>query len=267
VTIAAGFRCNDGIIICSDTLETVGDYGKRKQSKIVVKPSVCPTPPIPMPRRKSDPPLPPPPVRPECIAVFAGAGEADFLDKLTDSIWLHINQSGLSFDARVGALEDAAIEFHQKYWPVYPPDQRPEVHLVVALWTSDKYGLFKVIGPIVNEVITYESVGYGISLSKYICDRFYRKSMSMRDARIISVYMLEEVKEHVQWCGGDSHVLSLSASGYTDYLTDFDVEWGKNRFARFDKSLGRSWLPLATAQHRAKSSFSTCVCLSQECER
>jgi hypothetical protein len=79
--------------------------------------------------------------------------------------------------------------------------------------------------------------------------------------------MLEEVKEHVQWCGGDSHVLSLSASGYTDYLTDFDVEWGKNRFARFDKSLGRSWLPLATAQHRAKSSFSTCVCLSQECER
>jgi hypothetical protein len=235
VTIASGFRCSDGIVICADTLETVGDYGKRQQSKIVIKPAPNPTPAIIQPRRKTDPPVPVV-LGPQCIAVFAGAGESDFIDRLVEYLWSQI-EAVRTYADKVAAIEDGSIEFHQRYWPVYPSDQRPEAHVLVALWTPERIGLLKVIGPIVNEVNSYESVGFGVSLSKYVVDRLYQNAMSVSDASLVALYMLDQVKGHVQYCGGESQVLRLSGNGYTDFLWNFDIEWATSRFVEFDKAL------------------------------
>src|SRR5208283_4198127 len=148
VTIASGFKCRDGIVICADTLETVGDYGKRQQSKIVIKPAPNPTLLVALTveeLRKGSAPTPTI-VGPRCIAVFAGAGESDFIDKLVEHLWTQI-ESATSYADRIAAIEEGTIEFHQRYWPVYPSDQRPEAHVLVALWTPQRNGLLKIIGP------------------------------------------------------------------------------------------------------------------------
>jgi hypothetical protein len=236
MTIAAGFTCFDGLVICADTLETVGDYGKRSQSKIVIKPKPNPTPKIEMPRRKSDPPRPPREPEPDCVVVFAGAGEADFIDKLIDTLWKKIGPA-VTHTEKIEAMEDAAIEFYKKYWSIYPIDQRPEVHLLVALRTEEKMELLKVIGPIVNRIESYESIGYGIALSKYLIDRLYQKSMSVNDTAIVANYMLDQVKEHVQYCGGESHIMRIDPKGYTDMILASSIQWGQERFAKLDSSL------------------------------
>jgi hypothetical protein len=189
-----------------------------------------------MPRRKTDPPVPSDPDPPECIATFTGAGESHFVDKLTEKLWEAIDQAK-SYSSRVEALEDATLAFHQKYWPIYPPDRRPDAEIIVSLWTRENSGLFKVTGPVITEISTYESIGFGVSMSKYISDRLYRSSMPMRDAAIIAIYMIEEVKEHVQWCGGKTQVLTIDIHGHTNFLINFDVEWGRRRFRQFDESL------------------------------
>lgn len=237
VTIAAGFKCTDGVILCSDTEETVGDYGKRSRAKILVRPQTNPIPPIQIPRRKGDmSPRPVPAIMPEVVAAFAGAGNSDFIDKLVDKLWDALVIPG-SFADRVAALEDATIEFHQKYWPVYPVDIRPEAHLMVCLWTQAQCGLFKVIGPLVNEIRGFASVGYGMSLANYLTERFYNQQLSIKDATSIAIYLLQEVKEHVGYCGGDSHVLLMKPEGYAYFEYPANVRLAGERFRKLEEAV------------------------------
>jgi len=239
VTIAAGFKCVDGLVICSDTLETM-DYGKRRQSKIVIKPRHNPPPGLPADiRRASDPTPPPPPPKPgpDCVALFAGAGDAAFVDKLIDCLWSKMNRAD-SYDNKIDALENAAIEFYQKYWPIYPADIRPDAHLLVGLWTPEKRELLRIAGPIVNKVDTYESIGFGRDMSKYLIDKLYLPTMSIRDTAIVANYVLDNVKEHVQYCGGDTTLASLNDKGQTQIVWDAEIEWGKKRFRKLDKAIG-----------------------------
>lgn len=243
MTIAAGFKCADGLVICSDTLETL-DYGKRRQSKIVIKPRHNPEP-LGLPhdiRRASDPPEPPAPPQPpkpglDCVALFAGAGDGPFVDKLIDCLWSKMNVVS-SFDDKMQALEDAAIEFYQKYWPIYPADIRPDAHILVGLWTPEKRELLRIAGPIVNKVDTYDSIGFGRDMSKYLLDKLYRPEMSTRETAVVANYVLDQIKEHVQYCGGDTSLVALNAKGYTQNAWQPQLEWSKKRFRKLDEAIG-----------------------------
>jgi hypothetical protein len=249
MTIAAGFKCTDGIILCSDTEEAVGDYGKRSRAKIVLYPSMNPFPQNkgPRVRKKSDPPLPPPPPKPEVIAAFAGAGDSDFIDKLVDYLWAKIAAPS-SYAQKVSALEDGTIEFHRKYWPAYPADIRPEAHLLVGLWTKSQYGLLKVVGPFVTEVPAFTSVGVGASLAEYLTDRFYSQPLSVNDATSIAIYLLQEVKEHVRYCGGQSHILVMKEEGYAQFEMPLKIDWGEDKLRKLEEAVGPLILKAANGE-------------------
>ena len=68
VTIAAGFHCIEGIVLCADTQETVDNYIKRNVPKIAVRPQWTDDKSIPR-------------------VVFAGAGDGDLIDSLVGKMW------------------------------------------------------------------------------------------------------------------------------------------------------------------------------------
>jgi hypothetical protein len=147
VTIAAGFKCTDGVVLCADTQETVGDYKKRNAVKITVKPGVNPVPVIKEPRRIGDP-RPPEELdpNPELIVGFAGAGDSSFLEKLVDKAWSRISQAA-TFEERCATLEAGVVEFYEKFWPIYPDSMKPDASLLVGLWSPSELNYSRSLDP------------------------------------------------------------------------------------------------------------------------
>ncbi len=95
MTIAAGFSCPEGVVLCADTQESYGSFLKRSQPKIVIKPDA-----------QSD--------EDECRAVFAGAGDSTFTDMLIGKVWQKMAAAGADEAAVVEALEDEILAKHQR---------------------------------------------------------------------------------------------------------------------------------------------------------
>ncbi len=78
LTICAGFKFNYGIVLCADSQETVGDM-KFDAPKLVIRPTV------------GDP-------DDELRMMFAGAGDAAFIDNLVDRIWQTVKKNPQRLD-------------------------------------------------------------------------------------------------------------------------------------------------------------------------
>ncbi len=85
VTIIAGFKGYDGVILCADTQETVQGF-KRKVPKLRVEPE----------KGGGD-----------LAVAFCGAGHGPFIDKVVERAWK---------DAQIaGSLDDACAEIEKRY--------------------------------------------------------------------------------------------------------------------------------------------------------
>jgi hypothetical protein len=226
VTIAAGFNCEDGVLLCSDSQESYGDF-KRHQAKIAIRPAPG--------FRALGAPL---------KAVFAGAGDATFVDIVVDKMWDAIKSDVGPIENKITALENRAIELHQKYWPVYTDKEKPDAHLLIALYQKGEKEprLLKMEGPLVLEVNQYECVGYGVPLAKYLCDRIWECPMSLRPTIIAALYMLEQVKAHVEFCGGHSSLAYIQNDGtlrVMSRVTPGTTEALATIFRVFDETMAR----------------------------
>ena len=200
MTIAAGFCCGDGVLLCSDSQESYGDF-KRHQAKIAVRQTTY----SPISAKQG-------PFK----AMFAGAGDGTFIDILVEKMWDTIKFRDESTDDLIEVLENRAIALHQKYWPVYPEKERPSAHLLICLYRRGEERtprLLKMEGPLLLEVAEYECIGYGVPLAKYICDRIWETPMSLRPSILACLYMLEQVKSHVEYCGGHSSIAYITNDG------------------------------------------------------
>lgn len=261
VTIAAGFKCTDGVVLCADTQETVGDYKKRNCAKITVKPSVNPVPPIKQPRAIGDP-RPPEvvPPNPDLIVGFAGAGDSSFLEKLIDKAWLRISQVA-TFEERCTALEEGVVEFYERFWPIYPDSMKPTAELLVGLWSPEEFELFKVIGPLVTKVDGYASIGCGGAEADSLADRVYSKKLSLKSTSSVGIYVIKGVKEQVPYCGGDTHLLLMKDSGHVYFENSWKIKWAEEKLRRLEEAVGPLILAAASGEadtdefHRSVEDF------------
>ena len=197
MTIAAGFRCADGVILCADTQEVTQGFLKTRVPKLIIRPQGMI-------------------VREGIWTVFAGAGHGPLIDKLIDKAWSAVEGAVPFFEPVCNAIEEAIKSYHQELTTLFQsgdPDY-PRAELIYGVSVKDDVGLFKATGPIVNPVPRYETAGSGEVLAKYIADVFTPIDglLSVRQAAIISLYALQQTKEHAEGCGGDSHVVILQRS-------------------------------------------------------
>jgi hypothetical protein len=80
--------------------------------------------------------------------------------------------------------------------------------------------LFQAIGPIVNET-DYASSGIGYYLADFLTSKMRGDGwLTIRQSVILAAYILFQAKEHVEGCGGDSHIAVLresESSGMVDF--------------------------------------------------
>jgi hypothetical protein len=162
VTIAAGFKCDDGIVICADSEESTYDF-KRNVVKIEI-------------RSGDDVSTAAP------VAIFTGSGESVFIDELIDKIWSAIEASWRRTLKEVAmTVEQSNRGYHETIWKLYPRgtarSDLPSADLIIALWAKDGYGLYETRSATFRSVKDFATVGAGESLAHYICDSAHNEDV------------------------------------------------------------------------------------------
>jgi hypothetical protein len=210
VTIAAGLKCLDGIVICADSEETISESAKRQVIKLELRPATFPD--------QDDP-----------VAIFTGAGDSVFIDEVINEMWsAAVKTSEKELDKVVQAMQTANRLYHRKIWKIYPPlystSDLPDADLLFAVWAKDGYGLYEARSVKFRPVKDFATIGCGESLAHYICDPAHKSIARTVKAVTLAIYMLAKVKDHVPGCGGDSRIAILTHTGGTNMLDTFKTD-------------------------------------------
>jgi len=192
MTIAAAMMCSDGIVLCSDTLEAVGSV-HRSVEKLKELPLA------------SD----------DIKAVLVcSTDDGVFCDALIERISDALDRCNGTFPSARKAIEDATLKYCTEIWKVYPnQENRPTAQMLIGLKTADDLRLLNLSTPTVSPIEGWEFIGYGSMLGIYKAGQYRLKGIPTDTAAPIIAYIVDVVKENVQYCGRSTSLAILHADG------------------------------------------------------
>lgn len=237
VTIIAGFRTSDGIVICGDTQETIANLSKRNVAKVKLEPWYVDSASEVLAATIGGP----------LAACFCGAGNGPFIDMLTKKAWKAAKHCTDLQDG-CACVEELIKETYREYGGIYQPGECPFVELIYGLKVENESRMFFASGPVVNEVEEYCSGGVGSYMADFLAARMRSSSISVHQAVILAAYILLQAKEHVDGCGGESHIAVLRHHGRSGLVDQSRIEAITKLLSQADQEYGQ--LILATADLR-----------------
>lgn len=229
VTIIAGFKGYDGVVICADTQETVSGY-KRKVPKLRVEPS----------DRKNS-----------LAVAFCGAGHGPFIDKVVSRAWNAAQSTASSLDQACAVIEESIKDTHDEFGKIYQPGYLPEIELIYGVKMENESRLFHAYGPTINEK-EYYAAGAGSYMADFLAARMYRTHLDVRQLVILAAYTLFQAKEYVDGCGGDSHIAVLKEDGLSGTVDSTHVEKLTELITTTDHLLSEQLLSSANLKTKKK---------------
>lgn len=237
MTIIAGFRCHDGVVVCADTQETV-DFSKRNVKKVRVEPWFMHSPTL---------------FGNSVAITVCGAGEGPFIDHLSSRAW-NAAKSSESLDEACCQIETAIKNAYQEYGSIFQQGYCPLVELIYGVKYGQESRLFSAHGPVINEVEEYCTGGIGSYMADYLASRMFTAGLSLHQCVILAAYILLQAKEHVVGCGGDSHIAILRHDGSSGLVDRSRVEAITKLLDAVDRQLGD--VLLASADFRSTTEVS-----------
>lgn len=221
MTIAIGFNCPDGIVLCTDSFESDG-YTKSLVNKIWAYET-----------------------QGEWGIAVASAGEADFCESFTDNLReLYsgelFNKDKILLQLRT-AINAARTTYPDLDWAaliaLFGPS--PMDRKLLRLSMGSKH-----LAPVKR----YEAVGIGSHLAKFFCSQMCNLFMNVDEAIELGVFITQRCIEHVDHCDGPVSVLSwkIGQTGWAPCHPD-EVEQIQKRLgnkSQLRRNLYEFWLSL-----------------------
>ena len=242
MTIIAGFRCSEGVVICSDTQETVTNIAKRSVTKVKMFPAGGYA-------ESSD-----------FGMAICGSGDGPFVDLMTRKIWQSA-ETASSIAEAADNIELRIKNLYREYSTIYQPGERPTVELIYGIKMNGETLLFHAYGPTVNEVDEYKSAGYGCYMADFLQSRMGRNLLTVNECAILAAYILFQTKEHVDGCGGDSHIAVLGNDGRNGFVDGCRINSWNELLEGVDRQLGHILLTCAKLKDdlNAEESFRSAI--------
>jgi hypothetical protein len=215
VTIAVGFACTDGFVLCADSEVSLASL-KLTGTKV----RVC--------------------LEGEETKVYmTGAGSPDSFDFVVAACSAHL-RDGMTLDEAQAAIADALAELFEDHLyknPAYAGLADPlDVQLVIGLWERGRSRVLQSVTTMVSPVLDGITLrGSGLELGRYVAERFREpiRDQSVAQALAIGVTLLAHAKRYVQGCGGVSIIVAMKADGQATILRNIDhlerslglIEW------------------------------------------
>lgn len=232
VTIIAGFKCSEGIVICADTQETIGT-SKRSVPKLRFEPFGGP--------HEGD----------TLAIAFCGAGNGPFIDKLVETAWKDAKY-GTNLDEACEKIEKSIKETYKEFGQIFQPGLCPSAELIYGVKMGNTSRLFSAIDAIVNEKSGYSSSGAGYYMADFLAGRMYGSHLNLRQCVILAAYILFQAKEHVDGCGGDSHIAILREDGVSGVVGWRNIEAMTELLRWSDQEVGRVLIDTADIELESK---------------
>jgi hypothetical protein len=205
MTLVATFGGASGTILLADSQESTG-YAKKSVSKVEVFTS-----------------------KPYRFA-FAGAGNATHIEGITrclmrESGLRELPDAGTTHSDVEAALKAAVIGYYQQHiWP--RAGDKPELELIfLAQPLPVGHTIaFHIADGLVN-FCHYESkaIGIGSYLADYLLPKLVGYAQEDGELFAKAVYILKEVKDNIEGCGGESQIHLFKNDGTCDGLQDAEV--------------------------------------------
>ncbi len=225
MTIAAGFRFRDGILLCADTEETLGIM-KLRTSKI-----------FPLHCAASG----------GAVVAFAISGDVPYarmaVEQCQQAI-MAMNPPSMSSRGIRDVIGKTLRDVYKRH--IYPhPDHGkangPDFQFLIAMWSPiDGAELFQTYETAIHTSGAYSCMGVGYYIAEYVAaPLLYRVDLPLPDVVALATHMLIETKQFVRGCGGSSDFFVLRDSGEFTNVTNFDISQ-KEEFSTVFGQLVRS---------------------------
>lgn len=225
MTIAAGFVCMDGIVLCADTQETTG-YTKTNTEKI---------------RAFSDQGL---------GVAITGAGDTELIEtigkRIQHALFANYTRNEIRWPSEVLAIiqKEMSSSFRTYIVPyaAFPKDDRPWCDLLIAVTVKNKVNnydcFYRATGTTVREIEPGgECVGTGLILAKSLIERFYDPFMGLDDLVLAACYIMYQTKKWVDGCGGKTDLLVASyKKDFFGSISNRDIGALERQFERCESS-------------------------------
>ena len=204
VTQIAAFKCPKSVVLCADSQETRGTF-KRRVSKIAVWPKAQPW--------KGG------------RIVFAGAGDAAFIDHLVSEMSKAAQESGEpDLDRWEKAMRERCLFVHEKFWKVYPKGTQPDTGIIFAISAPQGVRLLKSDGPIIDRIENYHVDGSSTELAPYLAEEMTHNGLTEKEATILSAYLLALSERYADGVGRPFHILILRQNGEVERLDHGEMD-------------------------------------------
>jgi len=185
LTIAAGFMCTDGVVICADTQHTTG-ISKFDKGKIewIAGPAF------------------------DTWMVVAGAGDSSYIAMVLDELRTAFPRCK-SLQAAKRLISKTILQIYKDhivpFWNM-SDSQCPVVALIVAARIGGKVRLWEVSSTAVSVCGTSGFVGIGADTADRLSRWLYSQPLPLRVAAPLAAEILAETKRTVPDCGGKTHI-------------------------------------------------------------
>ncbi len=203
MTIAAGFRCNEGVVLCADTEITLGDI-RQHEGKITTS----------LYAGLSH------------VVSFAGAGWTDYIHAAIENAQEGLSECGGIEEIRMH-LKERLIQFfdgHLASWAGFPAAERPFVELLIGVTTkAGACDLFYNSGTSFYSTRD-KAIGSGIILANNLISEYRYGNESLDELCRLATFILAEVKDRVTGCGGQTHLVALQGGADFAFVEDNDID-------------------------------------------
>jgi hypothetical protein len=193
MTIAAGFPCKEGLVLCADTQEVISGYVKTDTEKMTVIQGA------------------------KWNVFITGAGDSDSIELAVQEITHDLMKVRPPQTLQVAikkTLHEVFIDTIQPY-ANFPIEDRPSATLLIGVQSEGVVSMYKSHGLVFRRIDTSECVGMGIALGKSLTAQFFRKDLTLKRAGLIAIYILHQVKRWVDGCGGNSDIILIGRHNLT----------------------------------------------------
>jgi 20S proteasome alpha/beta subunit len=193
VTTGIGFKCDDGVVLGTDTQYTA--TWKTKGEKLFEVTG-----------------------RQGLRLCIAGAGHVSHIRKAVQIMRAAVtNTSGdLDLDGVIEITEDTLKTIYSKYIDTYPgaEGEKPHLCLLVGMWSSRSgLALLETERTTANPVDDYAVVGSGGSLAQYIVDTVRGYNKSVAQTKLLALYTLKAAKDYDLFSGNETRLKTLHEDG------------------------------------------------------
>ncbi len=186
MTIAAGFCCSDGVVLCADTQFTVPGGIKYPESKLRMIQEI------------------------KSVPFFAFCGDMDYQKQCLMHFSGAISGAEQEGKTVLGALEAEALSLHTTYYDVYSdPNEKLNASMFVSVLVGGKRELYKIWGAKVSKVEVMDAMGSGRDVARALADSYWEPTNTMYRTALAATFILTDVKKYVDGCGGDSQIACL----------------------------------------------------------